>query len=146
MKKFYTLEIELWHESREAREEAYKILHQESIDKTNMLLIKYRKGIIATMESSSYAIISMAYKMYCKYFQKQSKALIVPVITLVIEANQDTEPEDFVKLQKDLETSTALFHRFMFYVNDEEINEKNEVKNDQTRTNDYDSSGGKGCG
>ncbi|WP_448529636.1 hypothetical protein [Raineya sp.] len=121
MKKFYTLEIELWNESRDAREEAQRILNQEPIDKTNLLLATHRKGVIAFMESLSYPFIAMAYKTFCKYLKKQKKVLLVPVITLVVEANKDTEPENFVKLQKELEADTNLFHRFMFYVNDEGI-------------------------
>jgi|GEM_PF-5904014 hypothetical protein len=121
MKKFYTLEIELWNESRDAREEAQRILNQEPIDKTNLLLATHRKGVIAFMESLSYPFIAMAYKTFCKYLKKQKKVLLVPVITLVVEANKDTEPENFVKLQKELEADTNLFHRFVFYVNDEGI-------------------------
>ncbi len=79
------------------------------------------------MESTSYAIVAMAYKTFCRQLKKQKKAFLVPVITLVIEANKDTEPENFVQLQKELEADTNFFHRFMFYVNDEGINyEKNE--------------------
>lgn len=126
MKKFYTLEVEIWNESREAREEAHKILNQEPIDKTALLLATHRKGVIATLESISYPFVAMAYKIFCKQLKKQKKALLVPVITLVIEANKDTEPENFVKLQKELENDTNLFHRFMFYVNDEGVEEKNE--------------------
>jgi hypothetical protein len=127
MKKFYTLEIELWKNSFEAREEAHKVLNQEPIDKTNLLLATHRKGVIATLESMTYPFVAMAYKTFRKQLKKQKKALLVPVITLVIEANKDTEPENFAKLQKELEADTNLFHRFMFYVNDEGINyEKNE--------------------
>lgn len=129
MKKFYTLEVELWNDSLEAREEAYKILNQEAIDKTNLLLAKHRKGVIATFESMSYPLVAVAYKTFCRLFKKnQKKALLVPVITLVVEANKDTEPENFAKLQKELEADTNLFHRFMFYVNEEKETEicKNE--------------------
>lgn len=127
MKKIYILEVELWENSLEAREEAYKILNQEPIDKTNLLLATHRKGIIATLESISYPFVAMAYKTFCKKLKKQSKALLVPVITLVVEANKDTEPENFVKLQKELEADTNLFHRFMFYVNDEGIEKETEI-------------------
>lgn len=73
------------------------------------------------MQSMSYAMIAIAYKTFCKHLKKHKKLLLVPVITLVVEANKDTEPENFVKLQKELEADTNLFHRFMFYVNDEGI-------------------------
>jgi len=68
----------------------------------------------------------MAYKTYCNYFKKQKKVFFVPVITLVVKANKDTEPENFETLQKELETNPNLIHRFMFFVNDEDLNKKNE--------------------
>jgi len=126
MKTYYTLEVEVWNDSLEAREEAQKILNQEPISKENLLLAKYKKSVVAFLQSPNYSFISMAYKTYCNYFKKQKKVFLVPVITLVVEANKDTEPENFETLQKELETNPNLIHRFMFFVNDEDLNKKNE--------------------
>lgn len=127
MKTYYTLEIEVWKDSLEAREEAQKILNRAPISKKNLLLAKHKKSVVALLQSPSYSFISMAYKTYCNYFKKkQKKALLVPVITLVVEANKDTEPKNFEMLQKELETNTNLIHRFMFFVNDENLSQKNE--------------------
>jgi len=51
MKTYYTLEVEVWNDSLEAREEAQKILNQEPISKENLLLAKYKKSVVAFLQS-----------------------------------------------------------------------------------------------
>jgi len=132
MNHYYTLDLELWQNSDEARAEAEKIFDFEPIPKDNLLLKKHTIDVMFSIQGRFYNYIDFLQKFFVKQFKhklqslENQKAFLVPVISYVVEFDgteeilqqEDLLEEAFVAyIQNLVQENTNLFHRFIFKVN-----------------------------